>query len=244
MATTETLVAEYQRGDTLQTVADRHGISKQAVQRRLESVGVERRDMAAHMETQFVAWRKRNERRVLKLMKQHRDTHSVAELMEARPSWVARVVADSPLAVATLVPGGGVSRQRFTDREILNAIRRAAKLAGVGVPLSAPRYDYLRRQVDPSSELAVSRFHNWGNACRAAGVPHREAARKYPSHWSHQLALSCVRSYVDHCRDAGVAPLCETYDTDWRQRYGGPSKGTISKLFGSWYEAVWEAASS
>lgn len=75
---------------------------------------------------------------------------------------------------------GGKGRQRWSDEECLNALRRV--VAKEGTAVSFKQYNNLRQPNDPEGQTLRNRWGSWIKACRAAGVPslHQKPSRSYP----------------------------------------------------------------
>jgi len=131
--------------------------------------------------------------------------------------------------------GFGSHESRWSDEEILDAIRQAAVYE---FPLTANAYSDLLSvgQVEgPSLPRIGQRFGSWSAACEAAGVvPGQTMRTHYESQWSDSDILTIVRRYLE---DPAVPNSIQGYDA-WRRTNApdGPSGQTIRNRFRTWTE--------
>lgn len=123
-------------------------------------------------------------------------------------------------------------RKRYTDREILDAVRAAGAI--LGRPPGIGTYGKLRRfnPAWPACVTVAHRFGSWRNALVAAGFgksgPH-----------GPMISDASIFSALREAAAAGVFS-CAAYNRFARER-GLPCLATVCKRFGSW-EKAWLAA--
>lgn len=221
---------------SLAVIGERLGMSRQAVQQRLDKAGVPRRSSAGAQQRNYEAWVKQKASVIERAVARSRDHRELAAKLEVPLSWVRRYLAER-FGTAPHTPKRFTNA--FTDDDLLDAMRSVASTMN-GDQLAAPVYDQRRADDDPSSATMIERFGNWGTACRKAGVKHRKPRREYEPTWTRDTVLDAVKLYVV-CRQADEQPpLALDYEA-WRAGVEAPSLGTIRKHFGSWRDAVWAA---
>lgn len=131
--------------------------------------------------------------------------------------------------------GGGHGENRWSNEEILHAIREAALYE---YPLTTSAYSELLsvgQFQGPSLPSIGHRFGSWTAACDAAGVvPGPTRRDNYESKWSDDDLLKIVRRYL---LDPNVPNSSHRFD-EWKRAHApdGPSAPTLRIRFGSWTE--------
>jgi hypothetical protein len=130
-------------------------------------------------------------------------------------------------------------RQAFTDDQILEAIRAAARRCGE--PLSHSRYDGVSGDVaGPSSARIVQRFGTWRQACSAAGVAAGSAGREYVQRWDRASVVIAVAQYL---ASEGCPRTYAGYEQWARAGADRPSGATVRNVLGGWRAAKAAAVS-
>ena len=121
------------------------------------------------------------------------------------------------------------SRGRYSDRDLLDALRAAA--TAEGEPLSVERYERFRRDHGgPTSARVIQRLGSWNAACSAAGLTVRAAVAGKGRGWTAAEVVPYVAAYLGEGRGDSYAGYLA-----WaRQASGAPSAQTVRNLWGSW----------
>lgn len=131
--------------------------------------------------------------------------------------------------------GSGSTETRWSDEEILEALREAALYE---FPLTTKAYSEMVNvgQIPgPSVPLVGQRFGTWTAACDAAGVvPGATLRKSYDSRWSDADLLLIVRKYL---LDPDSPNSAQRFD-EWKRSnvIDGPSFQTVRNRFGTWTE--------
>lgn len=179
----------------------------------------------------------------------------VAEWLYAQPHAVARSkiretfditeeelvtllgVSDSPIPGYLILasPRENQTDETFTDREVVEAIRRAWKRYKKAEPwatgLSHVQYDKDRDPDDICASRITSRI-GWSEACNRAGVPSGGDLRPkntYQSKWDDEQLFGYVKEYVDGCRNDQVRPTYTGFD-GWLKDLPGAPSGSMFRI--------------
>ncbi|MBS4753207.1 hypothetical protein KG112_10375 [Nocardioides sp. zg-ZUI104] len=134
-----------------------------------------------------------------------------------------------------LLRAAGTYENRWSDEEVLDAIRDAALYE---FPLTTNAYAELLSQGQikgPSMPRIWQRFGSWTAACEAAGVVAGQPMRtNYQSRWTDDDLLQIVRRYL---LDPNAPNSAHRFD-EWKRAAApeGPSFQTLRNRFGSWTE--------
>lgn len=125
--------------------------------------------------------------------------------------------------------------QKYSDEQMLKALRTAAEVDGAERPLTQVRYDALRTTFDgPSGLTIIKRYGGWRAALRAAGLPANRASGHKP-HWTEEELLDWVARFVDE----PTAGTSYSAYVAWAQTTrDAPSGPTIRNKFGKWSTAL------
>jgi hypothetical protein len=161
---------------------------------------------------------------------------TVAEMVEATGRDAEDVSRFWPRKLSyLLLRAAGTNENRWSDEEVLNAIRDAALYE---FPLTTNAYAELLSQGQikgPSMPRIWQRFGSWTAACEAAGVVAGQTMRtNYQSRWSDDDLLQIVRRYL---LDPNAPNSAHRFD-EWKRTAApdGPSFQTLRNRFGSWTE--------
>jgi DNA-directed RNA polymerase subunit RPC12/RpoP len=113
---------------------------------------------------------------------------------------------------------------RWTDGQLLEALRSVAVDGGVSVNAYRAAYAQAPSGSLPSSPLFSMRFGTWNDAVEAAGLTPGEALRSY----ERVTAAGCVMALEDCMIDTGHVPTYREYE-EWAKRNGAPS-GTLLRI--------------
>lgn len=137
----------------------------------------------------------------------------------------------TPRSAATLLDARAKAARRWTDEEVLEAIRTAATYE---YPLVRTKYQALvdAGEVQGPSSARIDQLFGWVSACEMAGVESGHAWRDYQSTWTDDDLLHYVRVYL---AEVGSTATFAGYDK-WRRRAGldAPSAPTLRNRLGRW----------
>ncbi|UMG91671.1 hypothetical protein [Nocardioides sp. TF02-7] len=129
--------------------------------------------------------------------------------------------------------------QKYTDEQLLRALRRAAEVDGVSRPMTQVRYDELRVAFDgPSGFAVIRRYGTWRAALQAAGLPANRASARRPN-WTEAELLEWLRRFLAHPTAGSSYSAYVAWAQTTRDAPSGP---TIRNKFGKWSTAVAAAA--
>jgi hypothetical protein len=125
--------------------------------------------------------------------------------------------------------------QKYTDEEMLEALRTAAKVDGIDRPMTQVRYDELRPSFDgPSGLSIIKRYGTWREALLAADLPANKASGHKP-HWTAEELLDWVARFL---AEPAAGKSYSAY-VSWAQvTRDAPSGPTIRNKFGKWSTAL------
>ena len=122
-----------------------------------------------------------------------------------------------------------VASQRYTNREIVRALRTAVRIAGE--PLSVGKYDRIRATFEgPSAIRLIQRFGSWSAACEVAGVKSGAVKRNYTKKWQREQIVALVKDYL---KQSGKASFAD-FSLWLKQINGAPSAATCRNVGSSW----------
>ncbi len=125
---------------------------------------------------------------------------------------------------------GGGAPQRYTDAELLGALRRAEEL-GLG---TATRYSaHAGSQRLPSLATLIHRFGTWNDARRQAGLATRPSPRR---NYDRTPVERCVDAIADAWHRLGQPPTVQRYESI--RRLEDPCGATVRARCGSWARAL------
>lgn len=126
----------------------------------------------------------------------------------------------------------GVAVQRYTDEEMLAALRAAA--GDRDEPLTTTAYDAHHAAHGGAGRLTIiKRFGTWRAALGAAGVRANEASG-HTAHWTEATMVEWVAEYL---AEPGTTGSYAGYAEWAKARAGAPSGATIRNRFGGWAAA-------
>jgi hypothetical protein len=126
--------------------------------------------------------------------------------------------------------GRGSSARRYSDRELLDAVRRADELG----LRTAPGYaQHAGERRLPSMATLIHRFGSWNRARAEAGLPTRPSNRRA---YERIAAQRCLAAIAALWSARGEPPTFHGYDEG--RRPGDPCAATIRTRCGSWTAAL------
>jgi hypothetical protein len=232
------MVAMRKQGDTLQSIGDAFGLTRERARQLL--VGTDAPTVA-----ELAAARAE---RATKDAAEHAQV--AADFLDAHPGATAAQVAGHVSvpegAVMGLVRGtgrlgllanvDGSGAPRVTDETIFAGLRAAAAHTPGGV-LTVARYERWRRThpAAVSSALTYQRFTSWVDVCARAGVRPGTARRSYTKTFTDDVCLDALGRFLSA---GGCSVSVDAYRV-WRATDPGvaPSAILLRNRFGGWSEA-------
>lgn len=126
-----------------------------------------------------------------------------------------------------------MAAQRYSDEQMLEALRAAASVTGQ--PMSTGAYTGVQRGGDLPTWTAIKhRFGSWNAACRQAGLEVTVQSGRPPT-WTTDDVRRVVAEFL---ADPEVSSSAITAYEAWaRPRPDAPSSQTVRNTFGSWSAA-------
>jgi len=229
------------RGETLQAIASRVGLSRERVRQIVE---LQRREGGAPDTGSIEAARAA---RRLGLAAQGRDdalarwragapvgeiaretglsTRAVRRLLECHAS-----EADRAIRRAALNRRSRAGAPRYSDADLIAAVRRVA--AALGRAPGAAEYGELARELRLPSLSSIQARLGWATALRSAGFAPVSAVRGgHPPRWSE---ADCWEAVAQVAGSIGHAPSIREYARASRGDPERPSAATVSQRLGGW----------
>ena len=231
------IVAARVGGETLAAIGARFGLSKQRVGQILDrEVGPQLREaLGLARRRRRAAVVAANQDRILAAFRAGEELPAIAravgvERAEVRALIDAEAGAEDRAARrhARRPPA---RRPRFSEEQLLEAIREAYRRAGGAV--DQQRYVAIARELGlPSRATIVMRLGGWNAAVEAAGLhPKTSRTRAYPRRWTEE---SCLRALRELAEELGELPSAARYRQLLREREGLPSPTTVRLRLGEW----------
>ena len=225
------------RGETLEAIGRRHGLSKQRVSQILRRDGGKELDMVVGQlrrrhELEKVA---ANRHRILAAFAAGDELPAIARGAALRRSAVEALI-NAEASAADRAARRHARRPRshrrlFSDEELLDAIRLAYR-HGEG-PVNQQRYVEIASRLGLASRATiVIRFDSWNAAVEAAGLtPTQTRRRQGPRRWTEERCLEALRALA---RELGGLPTASRYRELLRDRDDLPSPTTVRIRLGEW----------
>ena len=225
------------RGETLDEIGAAHGKTRERIRQLLKRYGGPTGEQVRDRRAQIASDAERaRQLAVAADIRGVLDGHgpaTVAEMAEATGRDAEDVSRCWPPDLAHLLLRPGTNENRWSDEEVLDAIRDAALYE---FPLTTNAYAELHSQGQirgPSLPRIWQRFGSWTAACEAAGVVAGKTMRtNYQSRWTDDDLLQIVRRYL---LDPNTPNSAHRFD-EWKRAAApdGPSFQTLRNRFGSW----------
>jgi hypothetical protein len=228
----ERLAERRKEGETLAAIGDEYGVTRE----RVRQILVENYDTT--FATDAVEGRARERE---KAVEEWRDK-LLDEVEQGAVLTRERVVKECPVYVRSVeevmgeyawaVPFDQAHTPKYTDDEILDALRGVWKKHVAPAPLSRALYDTHRLPTDPSG-VRITQRYGWLDACKRAGVAHAEPTRKHYRALSREAAIEWMTAFLVNNDE----PLSASAYDEWAREVGAPSMGSIRNVLGSWNAA-------
>ena len=130
-------------------------------------------------------------------------------------------------------------RTNFTDEEIFEWIRKAAK--DVGEPLTTSAYlKWYEDNPQAISLAGITLRFGWTQACEASGVSSGKTRRlSYTRKWDMDQIMVVLSRFISDCIDDEVSPTYAEYERRQKSRSSWPSGSTIRVQAGmKWAEII------
>lgn len=234
------VVAARARGETLQEIGDRFGLSRQRISRILiESGAASPSREARHARTtRQLASAGVSPGEVLSAWRSGIGPASVARRLRI-PAAAVSVVIDEHASAADRAARrraqserASRTRRRFSDEALIEAVRGSAEWAD-RVPSIADYVEFAHSSISlPSVDTIGLRFGGWNAALRAAGMTPRNTRRRAPPRrWSEATCLDAITRLVE---ELGELPSITRYAQLARERPDLPSPATVRNRLGRW----------
>lgn len=129
----------------------------------------------------------------------------------------------------------GTARVRWTDEEILDAIRSTARDGVASKTVYEEAYAAVPRGSMPSFALVAMRFGLRSHAVKAAGLT---LSRRRGGPYANRLTREGALLAVEECAaDLGQLPSYRQYQ-EWAQANGAPCEATVRLRCGTWMAAI------
>lgn len=235
------MLAMRQRGETLQVIGTKYYLTRERVRQLLANTNA---PDGAGVYALLAA------RKAAKVKAQ---SDAVAVFLEATPGATPDQVAEAVgvgawevRAFAKTAGLAGLLREaviddddrpfRYSDEDLLEALRQAAATLPAGVQLTCKAYTAmcLRSGSGPSVPLLFDRFGSWIGACTRAGVVPGSPYRSYEKGFSDDAMLIGLAQFLVVAKSVSVA----AYDA-WRagRLIDVACSSAIRKRFGTWVAA-------
>jgi hypothetical protein len=236
--------AMYSDGATLAEVGRRFDLSRQRVQQIFREADLPTRSIT---ETHTLRHERLLERsdEVAAAYAECKDPERVARTLGVPRAFVNEIAAARFPVPRRRPRRRGPAKRKYSIEEMIVFLQEAAGSASGRLGLREYR-DYAEgRQTDdgrswPSIHTYTARFGSWRKALIAAGLP---AGRHGPSGAKPRFsAQDCIDALREAAQIHGEPPTIASYDELARASNNRlPSAATITKRFGSWYDALTQA---
>jgi len=220
------------RGDTLQTIATRFGVTRERVRQVINKAGGPGKEQAkAAKAASSVRKNKDVANQVAALMRDGEyEIVVLARKLKLSESKLRAAVGpsiNSKFVRPVLQP------KRWSNAKIVGAIQTAAN-GGSSLTTSAYTAAVKAGEVNgPTVIVAIHRFGTWAMACEAAGLK-GSGARGRGGAITKAVGLGDLVKFLD----GRVSPKTAAKYEEWARRRKATSLGTLRNLYGSWSAAL------
>jgi transposase len=225
------LVELYEQGLSCSEIGRRLDLSRQWVGQLLASYEI---PAVPARERRYLAAVKGRETEIVEAFLQLRNDAAVAERLDLHESHVRRVVDATVPDAALLRRPRRTRRQRYSDQELVAALREAAP--NLASPMGHDAYrDWARRRSRdghpwPGTQVAMKRFGGWRKALASAGLPTNRGGGPRTTYDLEDAVAALGAAW----RELGHYPSVVDYDA-WRAGRGGiPASATARRFAASW----------
>lgn len=219
--------------ETMESIGESKGITRQRVDQILKEYGVEGFDNSDKKEEEKFS---RDE--MISALQTYYDENkkpprcsdwdqkpSVNDIIDEFKCW------DYALLEAGLPLSRSSYHEHYSDEKLIDEIHRAQSILG-HVPSFVEMNDIPKT---PRAETYRRRFGSWNEALEAAGIDANSGStRDYKPKYSNDDLLNAIADFIE---ENGERPRVK----DWKKRDDVPDHRTIRNRFGSWIRSCWLA---
>jgi DNA-binding CsgD family transcriptional regulator len=228
-------------GMTLQEIGNRLGVTRERARQLLEREGLTREQLAAAKASRRAAALAPHSAEVLRLFADGLETDDIAARLGLGTSDVKELIREHATGATRAKrqqqrsARRATSAARYTDHDLISAIRRVAEEIG-DVP-SSTAYDQTARRLGlPSLPTIANRFDGWAAAVEAAGMrPHATRRHRYVRRWDADACWRALRRLTD---EIGAPPTVAQYELLAEGNDELPSSATVRNRLGRWSDVV------
>jgi len=216
------LLAAHGRGESVSSMAEAHGLRREAIAAELAKHGIGEPSPARDA--------------VLDYVRNHPGL-SVDDLslrLDLSKSSVSRYLRGAP-EHRLVVSRKSSPVQKFTDAQMAAALKEAFRqLDDRSKGLSRKRYrEIMAGQEVPAAATFIRRYGTWSEACRRAGVTAAKARRtNYVQDWSNADIVDAVSEFIDTTGKTSYHAYAE-----WARENHRPSGPLLVQRLGGWADA-------
>jgi DNA-binding transcriptional ArsR family regulator len=219
----EELLAAHARGESVSSMAEQHGLRREAV--------------AAELSRHGIGAPSQPREAVLDYVRRHPGL-SVEDLslrLDLSKSSVSRYLRGTP-EHRLVVSRKTNPRQQFSDSQMAEALREAfRRLEDRSKGLSRKRYRELMADVPeaPAAATFIRRYGSWSEACRLAGVTASKARRdNYVQTHTNADIVAAVDEFITTTGQTSYHAYAA-----WAREHGRPSGPLLVQRLGGWADA-------
>lgn len=229
------MVARYVRGETLQTIGDSYGLTRERVRQILRRDGrVGAADARSARQADEAERIRRLRTRALEFLRAREPLtrRQAARRLDVDVSDLVEALGDDGPRLLLRPPSN--EEQDFTHEDCIEAVQQVAEALG-RTSVAADDYDNYRARHPgrPSSVRLIQRFGSWNQLCAEAGLDLNPGRGTYSRRWSQDDLAGFVADYLATPGNRGVYA---EYDELAPSR-GWASGQTVRNSFGSWNAA-------
>jgi DNA-binding transcriptional ArsR family regulator len=215
----ERLLAEYNAGDSIAALSEKHDLRRDAISAELAKHGIGRPSAARERVLDFVR------------ANPGLSVDDIALRLDLAKSSVSRYLRGTP-EHRLVVSRKTNPQMTYSDAEMNAALRSAYRqLDDRTKGLSRKRYARLMEgQSAPAAATFIRRYGSWSEACRRAGITASPSRRgNYTREWSDEDIVDAVIEFIDETGETAYHPYAR-----WATANGKPSGPLLVTRLGGW----------
>ena len=224
-------------GATLAAIGVRFGVTRERVRQVVAAEGIDEKEVRAARRAAAITEARSSGAEIVRLWREGHAASAIAKKLKLLVSACEEIIdtqateLDAAERRMTLNGRSAASTKQFSDKELVNSIRRVAR--NLGRTPTVSDYEQHAREYDlPSAILIVNRL-GWSNAVEAAGMnPHR-VRRPYTRRWNED---TCVTAVCSVASELGHVPSLKEYEAHSTGKSDLPSVATVRNRVGGWAE--------
>ena len=226
------MVEMRREGRTLQEIAERFGLTRERVRQIVVAQGVGTDEVRTARRERERADVEREHARIIELYREGRPSEEIARMVGLRAVDVRDALRAHATAAdrAARVANRRTPRARYSDEDLVQAVRRAAQELGE-VPTATAYQEVARRLGLPSLPTVANRLGSWTRAVDAAGMTPNAGRGRYVRRWSSEACWRALRQLID---ELGDPPTAEQYELLSAANDDLPSLATVRHRLGRW----------